>query len=628
LPRTLAIKAISKFAGLAKHSVSKDELTSLVDAANQELSDPTLTLDDVRDALVRLENLPDVADLDSTFERQRKKLVGTATYRLVELLKLQSSSQFEPSITAVRKKKRGLTILRFLETEIRTVPQIQEEAKLSLSEVTEILHLTESVGLTSRSTFRRSERWGITSLGLRTLELMQEFPWIRQAQTMIRACVRARLLGEPMDTTAARTAELLGCSVESIKYSLKIISDSVDPTISSNLAKSLVPIGSTIPIVLCPTVYPKQIEREQLVKERTDIRHAKPWTRNEGLYAPRPDTRGEAFVRRALQRAGLDVDAVEEWLPQKYLELCSTAIRPVNLPTNRTIISISSPMVNPVTLALLIRYGSPVYFDHQVSSCITYEKVDQKKSRTRYPLNKDRDFGMMIRFFDTATRLSQFVLAGMKPSGTYAACRYFQANIEKLLEQYPEQSFAAILGVRRGYPPEKAPYLARPVAVFDVSSDVDDEVIDMRFIDALPLMAESYLSDPKYKPLLAEVVENLDLGTVDSEELLKRIDRFDKDPITTYAMARDLAVILTKEGRFEEFLILLLAGWASRTTPLELLNNKKQIIEEVLGKLHLASYTQQALLRLLKIKKWRDLFLQEYRHPQVGSRQREHHLTP
>lgn len=448
-----------------------------------------------------------------------------------------------------------------------------------------------------------------TNLAQRILWLLATPKWLSDATIIARAATKNRVLGTPVSKLRDEIAAQVGLDAVQVSRALESLTRAMSGRSVSHLAPALQPPGSEARgFIICPIVYPRELDEEVLLNHRTDT-NERPFQGNEGYYAPRLDALGEAYVHRAIARAGLDTDSVVEWRPQAFAERSSRSARPVYLRVDRPIISLSSPLANPVTLELLLRFGSAAYFDHRVSEVL---RCDGRES---FYLTSQVDYGLCSRFVDNETGHSHFVLAGLKPSGTYAACRFFYESIERLLEKHGGEPFTYVVKTRRGYDGRKEPYEATHLDLRHPNPPVQGKVLlDMRYIDALPLIADTYLREKKGRTDFSRMLDRLFRGAssdvvrqLDVERLVKSRDHF------TYELARDIATVLTSNDVFEWLLVELLARTCHRSSgAFHQVTPGMQptaALRGALDSLHLAHYTRRALERLIRGRHWVSAFL-------------------
>lgn len=515
---------------------------------------------------------------------------------------------------AVSAKTHAVEILRRL-SEPNRPSDLRRATGLEDAQIHRVLGWAESQALVWRWKTELGTYYRTTSFAEHILKELESVPWLSMAAVLTRIAVKHRVLAIPIDSIQKEAADLTGLTASQAGHAVSVFVESMSPQLTSRLAPRLRPAGmKDRGFVVCPIIYPEPLQNEVLLKARTDTTEA-PFERNEGYYAPRLDALAESFVHRAIARAGLDMSSLTEWKPQDWLERCESSDEPVFLDDDRPIISLSSPLANPVSLELLLRFGSAAYFDHRVSSTL---RCDGDPSRKPFYLSDKMDHGLCARFIDRKSGFSAFVLAGMKPSGTYAAARFFYERIESLLDRHGDAPFTYVISVARGYedrnlPPEITELKVRhprPPAV-------EDGRLDMRYLDALPLITDTYMEGNRSQNELFKQLQGTLKNAPDEIHQFaeRRVLRGRQSGDFRYELARDLALVLAKHGRFECFLVGLLAR-----TYYKLKGGHETITDDmppeialnsVLGKtLHLAAYSRSAIKKLLNKRQWVESFLE------------------
>ncbi len=517
---------------------------------------------------------------------------------------------------AVSAKTHAAEILRLLAEPSRPV-DLRRATGLEDAQIHRVLGWAEAQGLVWRWKTDAGTLYRSTNLAQQILKDSESVPWLPMAGLLARISVKHRVLGMPVDVLETEAAALTGLAANQARRAIEVLVDAVNPFFTSRLAPRLRPAGNEdYGFVVCPIIYPKPLKDELLLKARTDTTEP-PFERNEGYYAPRLDALAESFVHRALARSGLDMGLLTEWKPQDWLERCETSDTPVLLDDRRPVISLSSPLANPVSLELLLRFGSAVYFDHRVSRAL---RVDGGPSVRQFVLNDKVDHAICARFVDRKSGFSAFVLAGMKPSGTYAAARFFYERIESLLDRHGNAPFTYVITVARGYEDRLQPYEAvTEIKVRYPNAPAVEGQLDMRYLDALPLIADIYLEgDRSLRELFKQLEATLKNAPAEVVQFAERLILRGKQPgDLRYELARDLALVLSKHQRFECVLVSLLARTyyykykrKEGHEPITSRTPEESALERVLGKtLHLAAYSQAAITRLLRKRDWVEPFL-------------------
>jgi hypothetical protein len=203
----------------------------------------------------------------------------------------------------------------------------------------------------------------------------------------------------------------------------------------------------------------------------------------------------------------------------------------------------------------------------------------------------------------------------MKPSGTFAACRFFYERIECLLDKHGDEPFSYVVATTRGYEERADGYQVFPLRGRHPRPPADPELrLDMRYLDALPLIVDTYLEERRQSGVLFKILSETlrdapgEIQQFAEHRLISERDDF------TYELARDLALTLTRHGLFELFLVTLLAKtfFQTRGHGQRIANEMppevalKIVLKE---SLHLARYSRKAIQRLLAKRGWTDEFL-------------------
>jgi DNA-binding HxlR family transcriptional regulator len=541
----------------------------------------------IRETLRALEHITRTADAEPSPP-------GAAGFRAAALAALESvarallahdppSQAPPPQLTqrlaaAVLAKKHVVRILRLIaaQGDARFVG-IARTAGLKDTTVSRVLSWAMSNGLLQRWADEPNVHYRLSALGETVLETIDEPQWVPMAATLIRMGVRQQMLArdgedwgveDPTAPIVQRASMLTGLSPEQAARSLNGFSRALQAAAVSNLAAALrftpyetsqaapevVAGRGTEPqvnhgIIVSPPVFhwPFTIEEQSRAPELTRRKH---------LWAPRLDSLAEALVVRTMERSGIPPRILREVLPHHYLR--ATKQRgPYHLPLERPIIAMGSPELSPVTAGLLFEYGVPVYLRHRSSPEILWQQGNAWQS---FRTSGDHDHGLVLRIFDEHTGATHFVLTGLRPSGTYAACRYFFDNAEELLERFPEQSFAAVLRVPRSYGRRKQFTEAMAAQPVDTRASAGRNTrLDMRYVEALSLLAEALQSTLGRQRVRRDLEGALhaagNFAERESAGALARSGLEEGAPLPR--RVRDTAAAYTLLGRFEHLVALL-----------------------------------------------------------------------
>jgi DNA-binding HxlR family transcriptional regulator len=489
-------------------------------------------------------------------------------------------------VAAVVAKKHTAEILRVIAGEVDSRPaNLTRATGLSDVKVHRVLTWAMSNGLVLRSAADFNVHYRLSPLGETVLEAIDEPPWVSMAATLIRIGVQRQLLardGEEwrLEDTAhpivQRASLLTGLSPERAARGLNEFSRALQTAAVSNLAGALRytpyaasqpdPAGMLSPadaesghdIIISPPVFHR-------LMALVNPQGAEELVRWERLWSPRLDSLAESLMVRTVERAGIPTRMLREVLPHHYLRATKQA-RPYHLPLQGPILSIGGPGLNPVTAGLFFEYGVSVHLRHRPALELVWQ---QGETRSSFFPSADEDYGLVLRIFDEQTGATHFVVGGLRPSGTYAACRCFYRQAEELLETFPEQSFATVLRVPRSYSRRKQRHVVMEPQPVDTSTNRHGR-LDMRYVEVLPLLAEAVLDPARQQRVQRHL----------SHTLRKAGGEFDRGAVKALAQngmdetapacrrVRDMAVAYTLMGQFEELVAMVtgdvLAGGAAR----------------------------------------------------------------
>jgi DNA-binding HxlR family transcriptional regulator len=523
---------------------------------------------------------------------------GAGGFRLAALAALESvarallahdpSSQAPPPqqtqrlAAAVLAKKHALRILRLIAAQgDARFGGIARATGLKDPMVNRVLSWAMSNGLLQRWADEPNVHYRLSALGETVLETIDEPQWVSMAATLVRIGVRQQLLardGEDwrVEDTAApivqRASMLTGLSPEQAARGLNEFSHALQPAAVSNLAAALrftpYETSQAAPQVMAEGVTEPQVNHGIIISPPLshwpfiiqEQSRAPELTRPRRVYQPRLDSLAEALVVRTVERSGIPTRMLREVLPHHYMRATRQKCA-YHLPLERPIIA----MGYPVALGLLFEYGVPVYLRHRPRPEMLWQQGDDWQS---FPTSSDHDHGLVLRIFDEHTGATHFVLTGLRPSGTYAACRYFFDTAEELLEQFPEQSFAAVLRVPQSYGRRKQLVEAVPPQPVDARASADRNArLDMRYLEVLPLLAEALQSAPGRQRVRRDLEGALRAAGVAEREPTRALVRDGLEERAPLARrVRDIAAAYTLLGRFEQLVALLARDALARGT--------------------------------------------------------------
>ncbi len=210
--------------------------------------------------------------------------------------------------------------------------------------------------------------------------------------------------------------------------------------------------GGGAAVAFVPTEYPHPLPGNRFDTRR----HAGDDARCDGaelIYAPRMDTVAERLLLNALRHAGYDDDmpGAVDTLPmgRRFLDACDGAMgEPRVFRPKCSVVSMSSPKVNPFTLDLMLRYESPLSFLNDFSE-LKLELDPDCAMIPPFTPQSEIDFAVLMRFMDPESGASHFIVFGLYPPGTLAAAQYFRSNIDMLLRDFSDSPFLVLLQTKR-----------------------------------------------------------------------------------------------------------------------------------------------------------------------------------
>lgn len=538
-----------------------------------------------------------------------------ADERLHQSSRFAKTTRFGQLSAAARGKAHALTVLRCLALGTVRFGELKGAAELDDQQLTRVLKWGTAHGLVTRTGDNKNAAYSLSALGELIVEGCDEPAWLLPATALLRILVRKKvespacerlqtLLYE--DPLADEAVLLTGLSKHQVVRSSTVMLGALDRWASSELAAVLWATPESFRhITVAPPVYPQDLQKEVLFKGRTRD-DAPDFVGNEGMYAPRLDALAEMLVIRTFDRSGIRARALRELVPARYMRKIRDN-KPFILHLDKPVVSLSSPAVSPVSLGLLLAYGSEVSFDPAVGEI--------NWGANCYQLSKEHDYGMIVRIYDQHSETSHFVLAGLKPSGTYAACRYFYENVESHLREWPQDSFAVIVRTHRGYWRRKREVVVAVEAERITTTPPPEHLrkLDLRYLDALPLIADEFLRGP---PGISEPLTRQLRRCENDFKLLPRINSVRDPDVALYSRARDLASIYLEMGKLQQLVVYLLAAKAARNridSNATLRNFAKEgapALIEILSAQRVAGYTASAVATILVADpEWADDFI-------------------
>ncbi len=238
-------------------------------------------------------------------------------------------------------------------------------------------------------------------------------------------------------------------------------------------------------VLFVPTKYPNQLRHYDLRINR-DAVDEKDLAVAERIYAPRMDSVAERVLLNALRHADYDEEEPGRvvMLPMygdQFLDACTSENQRVFRPRH-SVVSISSPKVNPFALDLMLRYESPISFIENLEAIklepVDMDKGDREPYRPALDTADDCDYAILLRFVDFFTRRSHFVVAGLYPPGPLGAALYFRKEIDNLLHRYRDAPFGVILKTNRPGPNE---WVSDDALRFEAVETVEFPMVETEF---------------------------------------------------------------------------------------------------------------------------------------------------
>ena len=499
---------------------------------------------------------------------------------------------------AVMSKRHGAEFLQTLRMGPRRPASLERVLSLSSSQVHRLKDWSRTRGLIQiRKEGPRSAYYSLTTLGVSVVKGLSDLPGVKLSALIVREVQRGKALGWPRSVLEGRLEGLLGVPSSVLPANIEVLAKAMDRSEVSPLSQALGPEGG---IIFSPIVYLDELRREQLQAERffesgeeQDL-DPHPFVDGEGYFAPRLDSLGEALVMRTLMDSGIHEGRLREILPipELFWEEPEAIVA-----VDSSSISLSSPLVSPLTRGVFLEYASPVDFDPRGGSRIVWSTGGQAVGYQLDPKDEEPiDYGLLVRLFDSERGSSHFVVAGLKPSGTFAACRYFHAKVNALLTEFPETSFAVLLRVKRGYGiPVSEVELVRGPEQLEVSPPGDTRV-PVAYASALYAAASLMKDEPaeEVQAILELIGDNAEFS------VRRRIQELMSDPFSKDIsfIARELGAGFHRLEILPDMLCFVLARALHRmpdvakhrATPERMLNT-------ILG---VAEYSRTALLSFLK----------------------------
>jgi hypothetical protein len=359
----------------------------------------------------------------------------------------ETVSEIDRLAAALKAKRHALEIFRALSSGGKRPSELCDATNLRDMQVHRVLDWAIGESLLHRWTGDGSTHYGLNARGEAALDAVDELVWLAQASAFVRSVVRQRLLdgrqvrsdpASAKDLQVRRLVEITGLSEHQAARGFTEVARALDPAANSRLAAALRFQGAgEHKVFISP---PQPLQPFAVAHAFEDEAWREEWSETEWQWA-RLNSLSESLVVRSTDRAGLPPNCLHELQPRRYWRDGEQLL------LSDSIISVGSPECNPVTEGLLLEYEAPLCF----------------RGGERWPelavgnaarqLSSKHVHGALLRIFDERTSVSHFILAGLLPSGTYAACRYFHDCIEQLLEQFPDCSFAAVLTVHRSRTP-------------------------------------------------------------------------------------------------------------------------------------------------------------------------------
>jgi hypothetical protein len=486
--------AVGALVRRAAGAVADEQLAALLQHAGTELLAAGTNRARLLDALGRLEAVhPGGLVDDPVHGALFRQGVLSALAAVGRALLEDEPSRSNPASTAsdavarlaaeLSSKANRLEIFRALAQSVHRPGELVDATGLKDMQVHRVLDWAMSNGLLLRWAGEGSTHYRLSSRGEAVLEAVDEPAWLPRATALVRAAVRQRLLAAPQgpeayDRHARPATPRTGLSLHQTVRSLAQISRALEPADTSFLAAALsVHADGERKISISPPeplaeASPRPGEGGMFAGRSS----GQPW--DSGFEGSRLQALSESLVVRSTDRAGIASATLGELLSQNY------RVEGGHLPLGSPIISIGGGNTNLVTSGLLLEYDVPVGFPAD-SPVLSWRGQS---------LGQDpgHEYGVLVRILDERTRVSHFVLAGLRPAGTYAACRYFHDNVERLLERFPDTSFGALLNVNRAETPRNKQPIVEALGHLQTPADEHTGLLDGRHFGLLPRLASVF----------------------------------------------------------------------------------------------------------------------------------------
>jgi hypothetical protein len=463
----------------------------------------------------------------------------------------------------VRQKKYALEVLRELVnlkkgqlSEIRAaVAERSPDLELENQQILRVLDFARNWGLVFQDP--ESKCYHPTTLSLQIIWDERSVDWLNKA------CLAHSIIAEsePETDVVSMLAGELGlepAKAEAVRNALESVPR---PLRLPRFGRCLRRGGEKVEFV--PTEYPKLLKDFNGILRNYSEKETAKANAAERMFAPRMDVIAERMLLNALRHAGYDDEAnqlITLPMGQRFLQVCKgkgTPTSPLVFQPHGSVVSMSSPKVNPFALDLMLRYESPVSFAHNYDE-MNLELDPDRGAIAPFAPTPETDYGVVLRFVDPETQISHFVIFGMYPPGTLAAARYFRSQIDDLLKQFREEPFVVVIETNR-------------LSVEEWGDDGKHVVAKALHIETFKVAPRSDPIDIRYQPGLEALMS---LGETHKDYFIRLLGQDDAMALTGYenrlAKAHRLMSILQRKDILLETIIdaLLIESFVRRT-PIE-----------------------------------------------------------
>ncbi|HEX2203994.1 MAG TPA: hypothetical protein VHG91_11875, partial [Longimicrobium sp.] len=313
----------------------------------------------------------------------------------------------------VRTRTHAEKVLRALSLGVTRFADLRERTGLLDTQLDRVLKWSVPAGLVSRGGTRRDVRYRLTPLGELAIGSVEEPAWLRAAAAVVRCAVEARTVRGSLDDAAAEAAELAALPETQARHAVSAFLSALDPAPASHLAHALrVSAAAERRVAFFPWMsVPSGGGFEW-------------WKRAHAAAA------SQALVARALERAGVPPEALEEWVPP---EPSFGGLQPERVRLDRPTVVVG--VDHPVTDPLLEAFGVSLSGNRPFTSACAPEVAAAREN----------GHGVVVRLYNPETGVSHLVVGGWTPESSRAAARWFYDDAERLVGDFRRVSSAAVV---------------------------------------------------------------------------------------------------------------------------------------------------------------------------------------